>query len=102
MYTWLMAKSTPAAQPDSVEVGVRALRADLSRWLEVARERDVVITERGRPVARIVAIGERPGLERLIAEGSVVMPERAATRLDTSSLVPSRASVSDLIADQRR
>ena len=88
--------------PSAVEVGIKALRADISRWIQTARQLDVVITDRGRPVARLVAIGEHPGLERLIESGLVRMPTERATRLDTSSLVEARGSVSDLVSEQRR
>lgn len=46
-----------------IEVGVQELRSDLGRWLEEVKSgREVVITERGRPVARF---------ERVDAKGSV-------------------------------
>ena len=39
------------------KVGVARLKAQLSRYLEVAKGgEDVVITERGRPVAKLVAL----------------------------------------------
>jgi prevent-host-death family protein len=39
------------------KVGVARLKAQLSRYLDVAkRGEDVVITERGRPVAKLVAL----------------------------------------------
>jgi prevent-host-death family protein len=102
VYTYIMAKRTQSEGSESLEVGIRALREDLSRWLRVARDREVVVTERGRPVARLVPIGARPGLERLIAQGSVVLPERAASRVDRPSLATAHGSVSDLVTDQRR
>jgi prevent-host-death family protein len=99
-----MSKSTPQGdEPDrSIEVGIKALRADISGWIDTARRRDVVITDRGRPVARLVPIGEHSGLDRLIARGLVRMPSRPASRLDAADAVKARGSVSDLIADQRR
>ena len=39
------------------KVGVARLKAELSRYLEVAKNgEEVVITDRGRPVAKIVAL----------------------------------------------
>jgi prevent-host-death family protein len=39
------------------KVGVARLKAELSRYLAVAKDgEEVVITERGRPVARLVAL----------------------------------------------
>jgi prevent-host-death family protein len=98
-----MAKSTsqdPADLP--IEVGIKALRADISRWIDTARQRDVVITDRGRPVARLVAIGEHPALDRLIERGLVRMPKRPPKRLDVSDAVRARGTVSDLVSEQRR
>jgi prevent-host-death family protein len=91
-----------AAGGEAIEVGIRALRADIGRWIEASRERDVVITDRGRPVARLVPIGEHPGLERLMARGLVHAPSKRATLLGSSDLVRARGTVSDLVADQRR
>jgi prevent-host-death family protein len=78
------------------------LRGDISHWIETARDRDVVITDRGRPVARLVPIGEHPGLQRLIDRGLVRLPSERATRIDRAALVQARGSVSDLVAEQRR
>jgi prevent-host-death family protein len=100
MYTEDVSERTQ--EPTSIEVGVRDLRADLRRWLAVAQEREVVITERGRPVARLVPIGRRPGIERLAAEGRVTPPSERARLLDRSGLVKARGSVSGFVAEQRR
>lgn len=90
-----MANRTSDGEP--LEIGVRDLRADLARWLRVAREREVVITDRGRPVARLVPVDGHPGLRALIEQGSVVPPRRVATPVDPAELVRARGSVSDLI-----
>jgi len=68
----------------SVTVGIRKFRENLSHYLDLVKEgREVVIiTERGRPVARL----EGPAtLERLIAEGKVIpaqKPKRPLPPLD--------------------
>ena len=57
----------------TVEIGIRELRADLSKWVARVRNGDeVVVTDRGTPVARLVpaAKGERT-LDRLIREGLI-------------------------------
>jgi prevent-host-death family protein len=47
-----------------MNVSVRDLKAKLSRYLKDARAgRDVVVTSRGRPVARLLAISEQSGEE---------------------------------------
>lgn len=54
-----------------MKVSVRDFKAKLSRYLKDARAgRDVVVTSRGRPVARLLAIpeetGEEPGGKELL------------------------------------
>jgi prevent-host-death family protein len=98
-----MPKKTPDELPvRPVEVGIKALRADISRWIDTARRHDVVITDRGRPVARLVPIREHPALDRLISRGLVRLPSRPASRLDPSDAVKARGTVSDLVAEHRR
>lgn len=104
VYTSSMPKSTTSdAHPErALEVGIRDLRADISRWIEASKEHDVVITDRGKPVARLVPIGEHPGLRHLIERGLVRMPTARAARLDASTLVRARGSVSEFVDEQRR
>ena len=54
-----------------MKVSVRDFKAKLSRYLKDARARhDVVVTSRGRPIVRLLAvpeeIGEEPGGEELL------------------------------------
>jgi prevent-host-death family protein len=86
-----------------MEIGVRELRNQLSRWIDVAQAgEEIVITERGRPVARLGPADGSTELQRLIAEGLVQPP--AARRKPAADLKPVRArgSVSELVRDQRR
>jgi prevent-host-death family protein len=54
------------------EVGITQLRRELEEWLARARAGDeVVITERGRPVARLSGIDVAPLLDRLTEEGRI-------------------------------
>ena len=58
-------------------IGVRELRQDASRWLrEVESGATIEVTSRGRPVARLVPLPEKQGIERLIAEGRATPPSR--------------------------
>jgi prevent-host-death family protein len=60
-----------------VDVGIGELRNGFSRYLaEVRAGRTITITDRGRPIARIVPAGVPTVLERLVAEGRVVPPRR--------------------------
>jgi prevent-host-death family protein len=59
----------------SVTVGVRELRENLSAYLDrVQAGEEVIVTERGRRVARIVGPSK---LDQLIAEGRANPPRRA-------------------------
>jgi antitoxin (DNA-binding transcriptional repressor) of toxin-antitoxin stability system len=65
-------------------VGIRDLRDHLSRWVERVKGGDeVVVTDHGRPVARLTLPGEaveartlEEHLQRLEEEGLVVLPTR--------------------------
>jgi prevent-host-death family protein len=84
-----------------MEVGVRELRDHLSRYLDRVREGDeVVITDRGRAIARVVPVGAERVLDRLIAEG-IVTPARRPKRR-AGKPIKTKGTVSDLVADQRR
>jgi prevent-host-death family protein len=86
-----------------MEVGIRDFRSQLSRWIEVVKGgSDVLITDRGRPVARLIpATSSRP-LDRLIALGLVQPPSAPRRPIDRQRRVPVKGSVSELVADQRR
>ncbi len=87
-----------------MDVAVSELRANLSEWLGRAREGDdVVVTDRGVPVARLVGIDTTDTLQRLMAEGVIARPDRAQ-RPTADGRKRQRATVSlaDLITDQRR
>ena len=84
-----------------MEVGVKELRNHLSRYLQRVRDGDeVVVTDRGRAIARVVPVGAERVLDRLIAEG-VVTPARQPKRR-TARPIRAKGTVSDLVAEQRR
>jgi prevent-host-death family protein len=83
-----------------VEIGIRELRADLSKWVQRVRRGDeVVVTDRGTPVARLVpAKGERT-LDRLIREG-VVEPAPSRKR-PAPKPIEGANGISDLVIEGR-
>jgi prevent-host-death family protein len=84
-----------------MEVGVRELRDHLSRYLDRVRDGDeVVVTDRGRAIARVVPIGAERVLDQLIAEG-VVTPARQQKR-QAAEPMKTKGTVSDLVEEQRR
>ncbi len=84
-----------------MEVGIRKLRNHLSRYLDRVRDGDeVVVTNRGRAIARVVPVDGERVLDRLIAEG-VVTPARQPKR-PAARPIKAKGTVSDLVGDQRR
>ena len=86
-----------------VDVSVTNFRAHLSDWLDRARAGgDVIITDRGIPVARLTALDSAGTLERLRAEGMI--GKAAAQRPVAASRRRPRARrpVSDRVSEQRR
>jgi len=87
---------------DRSEVGVRELRDGLSSWLQaVASGREITVTDRGRPVARIVPVTGRSKLDRLIADGLVARAARPPEPANARAPFPVEGSVSDLVIEQR-
>ena len=84
-----------------MEVGVRELRDNLSRYLERVREgEEVVVTEHGRAIARLLPLTGERAIDRLIREGRVT-PAASANR-SRPKPVKTEGPVSDLVAEQRR
>ena len=86
-----------------MDVAVSELRAHLSAWLERVRNGDeVVITERGIPVARLLGVESASTLERLTAEGAIARPAHPQRPTATGRARPrARRSVADLVSGQR-
>jgi prevent-host-death family protein len=83
------------------EVGVRELHDRLSEHLErVERGAEVVVTRRGRPIARLSAVDGEDPLDELVRRGLVTLPSRP--RQARRAGVKPRGGVSDLVSEQRR
>jgi prevent-host-death family protein len=80
-----------------MRVGIRELRDRLKHYVQRAhRGEDVVITDRGRPVARLVAVHEQRPVDRLIDEGLATPPRGPKAEIDWTPVAVD-GSVSDLI-----
>ena len=84
------------------EIGISVLRDNPSRYISRVREREeLVVTDHGKAMARIVPI-DRPGLlERLVAEG-VVTPPLDRERTPLHRRITPTTPVSPLIIEDRR
>lgn len=83
------------------EVGIRELRDHLSRYLERAEAgEEIVITDRGRAIARVVPLSGERTIDRLIREGKVTPAKRP--KGPAPRPIKAKGTVSDLVAEQRR
>jgi len=83
-----------------MEVGVRELKAKLSDYLgRAATGEDIVVTDRGRPIARLTAYAADTSFERGVEEGWIEPPRRAA--LAPAQRHRSPHSVLDVLDDDR-
>mgnify|MGYP000969844377 CR=1 FL=1 len=94
-----------AGATSTEQVGVRELKNHLSGYLEKVKQGDeIVITEHGRPIARIIQVDAVTDLRAKLIEAGVIRP---ATKKRT---VPKGAirlkgdgpSLSEMINEQRR
>lgn len=87
-----------------MDVAVTELRAHLGRWIDAARQgTDVVITDRGTPVARIVALDSTSVIDRLTAEGAISRPIRSVRPVAGNRPRPKpKRAVAEIVSEQRR
>ena len=84
------------------EVGIRMLRDNLSRYINRVREgEEVVVTDHGKAVARIVPLDQPDFLAQLIEEG-LVTPPRFRERTPLPDRIAPSGLVSTLIVEERR
>lgn len=70
----------PKAPQGPKDVGVRELRNHLSRYLaQVADGQEILVTDRGKAVARVVSVDRLSKMDQLIAEGVITPPSRPRT-----------------------
>ena len=87
-----------------MDVSISTLRAELATWIERARAgEEIVITDRGTPVARLLAIDTAPLLDQLIQRGVLNKPRRD-DRPAAREVARAHASgpVSELVSEHRR
>jgi prevent-host-death family protein len=85
----------------AVDVGIRELRAHLSRYVERVKDgEEIVVTEHGRPVARLVPLNGERKIDRLIREG-VLIPARRPKGPRPKPLHIPGVSLSEIVREQR-
>ena len=84
------------------EVGIRKLRDNLSRYIDQVRDgEEIVVTDHGRAVARIVSLDQPRAIDRLIDQGLVTAASETDRTRPRRRIKPSDP-VSPLVAEQRR
>ncbi len=88
----------------AVDVAVTELRAHLSDWLARADAgEEIVVTERGIPVARLTGLRTRAVLERLTVDGVIARPTQTGRPTVKGRPRPRpRRPVAELVSEQRR
>ena len=91
-----------------IEVGVRLLKNRLGSYLAQVRQgQTIVVTDRGRPVARIeridAAVDLPESIRHMISEGRIVDHGRPGRlKAPRVSLTPGAGSMVDYVREQRR
>lgn len=83
-----------------MSVGIRELKAKLSEYVgRAASGEQIVVTDRGRPVARLVALEGASMVERGVEEGWITPASR--TRLEPAVRFSASLSVADALDEDR-
>lgn len=83
-----------------MDVGIRELKAKLSHYVARAAEGGtIIITDRGRPVAKLVGLDGLSNVQRGIEEGWIEPPRR--TKLGPRLELVGRQSVMDALDEDR-
>lgn len=86
-----------------VKVGVKEFRENLADWLDrvEAGEVVVVVTDRGKPKARVSRADAQANLARLAAEGRIDLPTRSTRRKLPPPIPVEGSPVTDIILRDR-
>ena len=87
-----------------MDVTISTLRAELASWIQRAQDgEEIIVTERGTPVARLLSVDTAPLLEQLTQRGVLSKPQRAGRPTASgTSRVHARGSVAEIVGEQRR
>lgn len=88
--------------------GIKEIKNNLSRYLaKVKSGEEILITERGKPIARIIKENEgndsiRCALSSLIQKGLIVMPSQSINRDNPHQVKVSGKPASEMVTEDRR
>jgi prevent-host-death family protein len=86
-----------------MEVSVTALRAELAAWLDRVRAgEEIIVTDRGTPVARLAPVGSVSLIESLTEQGVLSKPRGPRRVARGAERVHADGSVSDYVSEHRR
>jgi len=87
----------------AVDIAVSAFRAQLSHWIERVRAgEEVVLTDRGTPVARLLPVHTAALLDDLVERGVLDRPRRAdRPSARGSARVRAHGPVAELVTQHR-
>lgn len=87
-----------------MDVAVTEFRAHLSEWLARVRDGDeIVVTDRGLPVARVLGVDVAANLERLTQEGVIARPHEPVRPIARGRTRPRpKRPVADRVSELRR
>lgn len=91
-----------------INAGIKEVKNNLSRYLARVKDgEDVLITDRGKPVARIIKEGKqgqsvRAALSELAQAGVIVLPSKSLDKGPGVSVEAPGKSVSDMVIENRR
>jgi prevent-host-death family protein len=86
-----------------IEVGVRDLKNNLSRYLERVKLGDlIVVTDHGRPVALIISVDKGDDKIGKLVEAGIIQAPKSQVRELPKRRIQSKGSVSELVIAERR
>ena len=84
------------------KAGIRELRQNASALIRrVMAGETIEVTERGRPVARIVPLRGRSVLDQMVAEGRASQAHGDLLDVKPMARIPGRRSLSEVLAELR-
>ncbi len=97
-------KTSDSVQRLEMDVPVSRFRAELKDWLERARGgEELVLTDHGVPIARVIGVGKETALERLTRDGVISRPPPGPRPdLSLDDLAEASGLVSTYITEHRR